>query len=49
MFEKLKKQYDEGYTTKDTLKIWVRINSLKRGRGITQVEYKEITGETYKA
>lgn len=49
MFEKLKKQYDEGFITNDTLKIWIRINSLRRGRGITQAEYKEITGETYKA
>ena len=48
MFEKLKKQYEEGYVTSETLKTWVKINSLKRGRGITQAQYKEITGQTYK-
>ena len=49
MYEKLKAQYEEGFVTKDTLKTWVKLNSLKRGRGITAAQYKEITGETYKA
>lgn len=49
MYEKLKKQYEDGYITIETLKVWVKINSLKRGRGITQSEFKEITGETYRA
>ena len=41
MYEKLKNQYE--------LKTWVKINTLKRGRGITKTQYKEITGETYTA
>lgn len=49
MYEKLKNQYEQGFVTKDTLKIWVKINTLKRGRGITKTQYKEITGETYTA
>lgn len=49
MYEKLKLQYEQGYVTKETLKTWVKINSIKRGRGITKVQYKEITGETYTA
>ena len=49
MYEKLKSQYEQGFVAKDTLKMWVKINSMKRGRGITQEQYKEITGETYKA
>lgn len=49
MFEKLKAQYDAGYITNEALKTWVKINALKPGRGITQKQYKEITGETYKA
>ena len=40
MYEKLKNQYEQGFVTKDT---------LKRGRGITKAQYKEITGETYTA
>lgn len=49
MYEKLKLQYERGYVTKETLKTWVKINSIKRGRGITKAQYKEITGETYTA
>lgn len=49
MYEKLKNQYEQGFVTKDTLKTWVKINTMKRGRGITKAQYKEITGETYTA
>lgn len=45
MYEKMKNQYEQGFVTKDTLKTWVKINTLKRGRGITKAQYKEITGK----
>ena len=47
MFKKLKAQYDAGYMTKETLRIYVKINKMKPGRGITEEEYEQITGEAF--
>ncbi|MED9991789.1 MAG: XkdX family protein [Phascolarctobacterium faecium] len=49
MYEELKKKYDKGYITKATLKGWVRIERKVKGRGITEEQYEQITGEKYKA
>lgn len=49
MFEKLKEQYEAGFTTKEALKTYVKIEQLRPGRGITKKEYEKITGEKYKA
>lgn len=46
-YEYLKSQWEKNYITKATLKKWVRINKIKAGAGITEEEYKEITGEDY--
>ena len=47
MYEELKKKYDKGYITKATLKGWVRIERKVKGRGITEEQYEQITGEIY--
>lgn len=47
MYEALKKKYEKGYITKDTLKGWVKIEMKLKGRGITAEQYEEITGEAY--
>jgi len=47
MFEQLKKQYDNGYITKDTLKRRVILYKTKPAKGITEKQYAEITGEVY--
>ena len=47
MYEALKKKYEKGYVTKDTLKGWVKIEMKLKGRGITAEQYEEITGEAY--
>ena len=47
--EELKKKYDKGYITKATLKGWVRIERKVKGRGITEEQYEQITGEKYEA
>lgn len=49
MYEELKKKYDKGYITKATLKGWVRIERKIKGRGITEEQYEQITGEKYEA
>lgn len=46
-FENLKTKYDRNYITKDMLKGWVRLNTIKVGKGITADEYELITGEAY--
>lgn len=43
MFENLKKRYELGYATKEQLARFVALGKL------TADEYKEITGEKYKA
>lgn len=48
-FEELRNKYVINYITKATLKKWVVINQKKPGRGITEAEYEEITGEPYAA
>lgn len=48
-FDSLKKKWEMGYITKDTLKGWVVLNEKRAGKGITAEEYKEITGEEYEA
>lgn len=45
--EYLANKYEKEYVTKETLKGWVALNEKKPGKGITQEEYKQITGETY--
>lgn len=47
MFEKLKKKWELGWITRETLKGWVKVNEKKPGKGITPEEYKAITGEDY--
>lgn len=48
-FTQLKERWEREYITKDTLKGWVVLNEKRAGKGITQEEYKEITGEEYEA
>lgn len=47
MYEALKRKYEMGYITKDTLKGWVKIEKKLAGRGITEKQYEEITKERY--
>lgn len=47
MFEKLKEQYEKGYVTKTTLKGRVKLYATKPEKGITEEEYRLITGEDY--
>lgn len=47
MYEKLKEKYEKGYITKETLKGWVKLEQKLKGRGITEAQYQEITGEAY--
>lgn len=49
MYDQLKMKYEKNYITLETLKGWVLINKKKPGRGITDVEYKQITGKDYDA
>lgn len=42
-FEKVKRYYENGYYTKEQVKVFVRTGK------ITEVQYKEITGEDYVA
>ena len=44
MYEALKRKYEMGYITKDTL---VKIEKKLAGRGITEKQYEEITKEKY--
>lgn len=46
-YEELKAKYEKNYITKATLKKWALINEKRPGAGITEEEYKEITGEEY--
>ena len=46
-FEALLERWRLGYITKETLRGWVALNEAKPGRGITEEEYEEITGESY--
>ena len=46
-FEELYNKWQKNYITIDTLRGWVRINQKKPGRGITEEEFKEITGVDY--
>lgn len=46
-FEKLKNKWDLGYITINTLKKWVELNKKKNSVGITEQEFKVITGEEY--
>ena len=47
MYEALKRKYEMGYSTKDTLKGWVKTENKLAGRGITEKQYEEITKEKY--
>lgn len=43
----LKERWEKDYITKGTLKGWVALNAKRKGKGITEEEYEEITGEKY--
>ena len=47
MFEKLKKKWELGYITEETLRGYVELNERKPGKGITPEQFKEITGIDY--
>ena len=47
MYKVLKRKYEMGYITKDTLKGWVKSEKKLAGRGITEQQYEEITKEKY--
>ena len=47
MYEALKRKYEMGYITKDTLKGWVKIEKKLAGRGITEKQYEEIINGIY--
>lgn len=47
MFEELKLKYEMNYITKETLKGRVKLGKTKPAKGITEEEYKLITGEEY--
>lgn len=49
MFDRLKEMYEKEYVSKETLQGWVRLHSLKSSKGISENEYKEITGDVYAA
>ncbi len=49
MFERLKGMYEKDYITKETLKGWVKLHSVKPAMGIIEEEYTEITEEEYVA
>lgn len=46
-YEELKSKWDMGYITIETLRGWVDLNERKPGKGITEEEFREITGEDY--
>ena len=46
-FETYKEKYEKGWMTKETLKQWVAMYSRLPALGITEDEYKQITGEEY--
>lgn len=46
-YEMLKRKWELGYITKETLRGWVELNERKPGKGITPEEYELITGEPY--
>lgn len=46
-FEYYKSQYEKGWIAKETLKKWVAMASRLPALGITEEEYKTITGEEY--
>lgn len=46
-FENFKIKYEKGFITIQTLKNWVKINKMNSVFGITEEEFKEITGEDY--
>lgn len=48
MYETLKRKWEMGWITKETLKGWVAVEKKKPGKGITEEQYKQITGEDYK-
>lgn len=47
MFEELKAKWNKGYVSIDTMRGWVRLNKRNSLKGITESQYKEITGEDY--
>lgn len=49
MFDQLKTKYEANYVSFETLKGWVKINKIKKTKGITADEFEEITGMKYVA
>lgn len=46
-YEELAYKYKMGWITDGTLRGWVALNQKKDGYGITEEEYKMITGKEY--
>jgi hypothetical protein len=46
-YETLKKKWELGYITEETLRGYVELNERKPGKGIAPEEFEEITGEPY--
>lgn len=43
----LKKRWELGWITEETLRGWVEINERKPGKGITAEEFESITGKKF--
>lgn len=48
-YETLKKKWDMEYITLETLSGYVLLNSRNAAKGITEEEFKQITGKKYEA
>ena len=46
-YKTLKKRWDLGWITEETLRGWVEINERKPGKGITAEEFESITGKKF--
>jgi len=46
-YEQLKRKWQLGYITEETLRGYVELNERKPGKGITAEEFEEITGIPY--
>lgn len=46
-YEELANKYKMGWITDSTLRGWVALNQKRAGFGITEEEYKTITGKEY--
>jgi len=46
-YKMLKKRWELGWITEETLRGWVEINERKPGKGITAEEFESITGKKF--